>query len=1193
MARGKETKSKRKPTLPALEERFEFLGDAFVSANQATLRSAVFPVLDKAVGIERALRVWKKTGKAADGDLRALWLHEQRQVRRLMASSGASEVIVDVLEFVEDDQEFGAVLQDAGQPLSELLKRAPATHWSRNVRAPHCRSIMWRSMRRIAEAIGLLHAQGLIHGKIAPEVVITRGAEEPDFRLTGFEWSLWFAAPTAARSKAKVSDPAGAIAAYSFASDWKNFGQMLAAILGLRLSADGTLSAIGDAPEPNPAERSIIRRLVSPARTEPVDALVVTRAIDDIVRGLAREGAVRSGTFILHVSEYAGLGDAASKATSGSIEADDLRSQTEWAMADIAGGADLLVPVGGPSDGRILILVTPTMVYEIAPANRADGTSTWDLAYCRKARMREEGSAPPWRVETHRVAQPVEIMLSLRQAWQQRDKLGPAALDWGIFITSDQIGKPDPRTDLRRALLLIQAAEAVTRALEALPVEVVQTARRDGGGFVLDVRSRDGSDRDRMAVALRLSNTVDTLYRRFEEERQEKDEGWFLGPSSALGGDRRADVQAIYAGPGEWRGLKTYRFEVDEEPENPRGLFLRPSQDTGTEGVIARRIRNAAALADLPGLADLLSDIWLTRRTVRTRPDRDAAYEKLDEAKRNALDAVWATSPAYLVVGPPGVGKTHLATEVVRRYFNDEPSSRVLLTAQGHDALDNLQDAVGKAFQKADVTDALVVRTSTERRDAGTFGTLTQVGRMLDDLRASPLAQSTVLKGWVPRLDAVRGAVGVAVARAGGSPGTEPGLRGDVRATSDLLLDAANVVVTTTNSAAVERMVADRSQFDLVLVEEAAKATGPELVGALALSGKRLLIGDHHQLPPFDAITLERLLGDHALSRDVLSRATDLAGNLLPEGEVEDLATTLASDADLERIRGIALRLVQPFKFVAEEDDRRARSNPSHRRVTTILNEQRRMHPAIATVVSEGFYGGRLITAPARIASAYGEPAPILAEDPLPAAPLIVVDFPHVSATGRGDPMERSRPRWHNPREVRAVLKVLHHLRPRPGVEAPPTLAILSPYGAQVAELKQAVAAACLSGSLSLEGFAPVRSGLGFVATTDSFQGGEADVVIISLVRNNPRVGPAALGFLRDERRMNVLLSRAKSKLILVTSMDFLDEAVRGATSPEAKAELGFITTVVTTIRRLTKEVGPDGIHSARIVSPHDLEVRP
>ena len=592
MAQTKNNKVKRAGPLPPLEERFEFLGDAIVPEDQAILRSAVFPVLDKTVELERALRVWRKTGTPADADLRALWLHEQRQVRRLMASAGASEVIVDVLEFVEDDREFGAVLQDAGQPLSMLLKRVPASHWSRNLRTPRYRSIMWRSIRRIAEAIGLLHAQGIIHGRITAEVVVTRGAEDPDFRLTGFEWSLWFAAPTAARSKARVSDVSGAVSAYSFASDWRNFGQMIAEVLGLRLSSNGALSAVGEAPEPNPAERSIIRRLVSPARTEPVDALVTARAIDDIVRGLTREGAVRSGTFILHVSEYAGHGEAISKMTRGSIEPDDLRSQAEWAMADLAGGADLLVPVGGPGDGRCLVLVTPTMLYELLPANRADGTSTWDLTYGRKVRLREEGSAPPWRVETHRVAQPVEIIPSLRQAWQQRDKLGPAALDWGIFITSDQTGRPDSRADIRRALLLVQAAEAVTRALEALPVEVVQTIRRDGGGFVLDLRAREASDRDKMANSLRLTNTVDTLFRRFEEERQEKDEGWSLGPSSALGGDRHADVQAIYSGLSEWRGLKTYQFEVDEEPETSHGLFLRPSQDTGTEGVIARRIRS-------------------------------------------------------------------------------------------------------------------------------------------------------------------------------------------------------------------------------------------------------------------------------------------------------------------------------------------------------------------------------------------------------------------------------------------------------------------------------------------------------------------------------------------------------------------------------------------------------------------------
>jgi hypothetical protein len=56
-----------------------------------------------------------------------------------------------------------------------------------------------------------------------------------------------------------------------------------------------------------------------------------------------------------------------------------------------------------------------------------------------------------------------------------------------------------------------------------------------------------------------------------------------------------------------------------------------------------------------------------------------------------------------------------------------------------------------------------------------------------------------------------------------------------------------------------------RDQFDWVIAEEAAKVTGPEMVGALMLSGRRLFIGDHHQLPPFRADGYQRVLGDPVL----------------------------------------------------------------------------------------------------------------------------------------------------------------------------------------------------------------------------------------------------------------------------------------------------------------------------------------
>ena len=51
------------------------------------------------------------------------------------------------------------------------------------------------------------------------------------------------------------------------------------------------------------------------------------------------------------------------------------------------------------------------------------------------------------------------------------------------------------------------------------------------------------------------------------------------------------------------------------------------------------------------------------------------------------------------------------------------------------------------------------------------------------------------------------------------------------------------------------------------------------------------------------------------------------------------------------------------------------------------------------------------------------------------------------------------------------------------------------------------------------------------VNTVDGFQGQERDVIVISLVRSNDE---GQIGFLRDLRRMNVAITRARMKLIIL-----------------------------------------------------------
>ena len=81
---------------------------------------------------------------------------------------------------------------------------------------------------------------------------------------------------------------------------------------------------------------------------------------------------------------------------------------------------------------------------------------------------------------------------------------------------------------------------------------------------------------------------------------------------------------------------------------------------------------------------------------------------------------------------------------------------------------------------------------------------------------------------------------------------------------------------------------------------------------------------------------------------------------------------------------------------------------------------------------------------------------------------------------------------------------------------------IISPYRAQVQYLRQLVKKRAF--------FKPFRSHIS-INTVDGFQGQERDIIMISLVRANES---GQIGFLRDLRRMNVAITRARMKLIIL-----------------------------------------------------------
>ena len=179
----------------------------------------------------------------------------------------------------------------------------------------------------------------------------------------------------------------------------------------------------------------------------------------------------------------------------------------------------------------------------------------------------------------------------------------------------------------------------------------------------------------------------------------------------------------------------------------------------------------------------------------------------------------------------------------------------------------------------------------------------------------------------------------------------------------------------------------------------------------------------------------------------------------------------------------------------------------------TLLKTQYRMNEQIMRFSSDWFYGGMVEAAP-QIKN-----RGILDFD----YPMTWIDTSEVE--GKEEFVGESFGRI-NRAEAEVTLNVLQDYFTRIGkarvLEERIDVGVISPYRAQVQLLRRMIR--------KKEFFKPYR-GLITVNTVDGFQGQERDVIVISLVRAN---ADGQIGFLSDLRRMNVAITRARMKLIIM-----------------------------------------------------------
>lgn len=443
--------------------------------------------------------------------------------------------------------------------------------------------------------------------------------------------------------------------------------------------------------------------------------------------------------------------------------------------------------------------------------------------------------------------------------------------------------------------------------------------------------------------------------------------------------------------------------------------------------------------------------------------------------ERAVNEVLWAKDVA-IVHGPPGTGKTTTLVEAINETLMRE--SQVLVCAQSNMAVDW-------------ISEKLVDRGINVLR----IGNPTRVN---DKMLGFTYERRFESHPDYPQLWAIRKAI--RELRKNKKKGSENyhqkmerlksrAAEIEIRINAELFGEARVIACTLVGSA---HHLLEGMKFGTLFIDEAAQALEAACWIPMKRASRVILAGDHCQLPP-----------------TVKSIAALRAG----------LGKTL-----MERI---------------------AENKPE---VVTLLKIQYRMNDEIMRFSSDWFYGGKVESAPQiKYRSVLDYDHPITWIDTSNEENQITIegeDAPEDSASTSSSVSAANQNSDLNFKEqfvgesfgrinkAEAELTLLTlaeyftKISKRRVLEERIDVGIISPYRAQVQYLKKLIK--------KYEFFKPYRR-LISVNTVDGFQGQERDVILISLVRSNDE---GQIGFLKDLRRMNVAMTRARMKLIILGNKD-------------------------------------------------------
>lgn len=458
--------------------------------------------------------------------------------------------------------------------------------------------------------------------------------------------------------------------------------------------------------------------------------------------------------------------------------------------------------------------------------------------------------------------------------------------------------------------------------------------------------------------------------------------------------------------------------------------------------------------------------------------------EDLNQSQKNAVCEALNTGDFYLIQGPPGTGKTMTAIEIINQAIIRNES--VLATADSNIAVDNMVQRL--AASGADVL------------------------RVGHPLRVTPVLREHTLDYKVmSNPDYIKAQ--------------------ELREKAQELLDKQDDYTHPSgrwrrgmSNEQIRKKAKTNSSFRGVPAEKI-----QEMAEWLKLQDK---IDEYFE--EIDKLE-EKAVNDMITAADVVCTTNSTAGSEIMQGRrfdllVVDEATqatepgTLISLVRGERVVLIGDHKQLPPTVLNEKAEKKGLSRSMFERMLdlhgrefwSILEVQYRMHEDIMGFSNQKFYNGRLKCAE-QVQKHTLKDLDVVVEDDRcftdkalnPELPVVFLDTSSMEAEERSLAGSYS---YDNPVEAEIVLDVLdealkHSLQPE-------QIAVITPYKDQVDLLNHRNTVEELE-----------------INTVDGFQGREKEVVITSFVRSNHQQN---IGFLRDLRRLNVSLTRAKRKLIMV-----------------------------------------------------------